>query len=83
MNDDDLDSLIEATELVVMTQFGSTAMLQRKLDLTYAEAGQMMDLLESHGVVGQEQKSRTRDVRIPVSRLATTLDRLRREGGAA
>lgn len=54
----------EAAHAIVLSQQGSTSMIQRRFAIGYNRAGRLMDQLEAAGIVGAAQGSKPRDVLI-------------------
>ncbi len=72
----------EAAHAVVISQQGSTSMIQRRFSIGYNRAGRLMDQLEAAGIVGPAQGSKPRDVLIQdENSLNVTLMQI--HGGAA
>lgn len=60
---DDLDDMFEqAARMIVLEQYGSTSLLQRKMQIGYNRAGRLMDQMEALGLVGPANGSKPRDV---------------------
>ena len=60
-----LDPLFkEAARSIVLSQQGSTSMVQRRFSIGYNRAGRLMDQLERAGIVGTAQGSKPREVLI-------------------
>ena len=55
----------EAARAIVLSQQGSTSMIQRRFSIGYNRAGRLMDQMEKAGIVGATQGSKPREVLIP------------------
>lgn len=69
----------EAARSVIVSQQGSTSMIQRRFSIGYNRAGRLMDQLEKAGIVGAAHGSKPRDVLISdENQLAAIMSQLRR-----
>nr|MBP8936048.1 DNA translocase FtsK [Prevotella sp.] len=70
----------EAAHAIVLSQQGSTSMIQRRFSIGYNRAGRLMDQLEHVGIVGSAQGSKPREVLIQdENQLNTLIRQLRSE----
>ena len=75
-----MDPLFEdAARSIVVSQQGSTSMIQRKFSIGYNRAGRLMDDLQKAGIVGEAMGSKPREVLITdMNSLETLLASLRK-----
>ena len=79
-----LDPLFEeAARAIILTQQGSTSMIQRRFSIGYNRAGRLMDQLEKAGVVGQAQGSKPREVLLTDENSLVSLITQLKSSGAA
>ena len=76
---EDLELLLTAAELIITSQFGSTAMLQRKLRVGFAKATRITELLEEQKILGRARGSKGREVLVEPDELPAVLAQLRGE----
>jgi Ftsk gamma domain len=74
---------MRAAELVVTSQFGSASMLQRTMRVGYATAGELLDLLETSGIVGPPAGAGAREVLVKPDELDGVLAGLGAAAGPA
>jgi S-DNA-T family DNA segregation ATPase FtsK/SpoIIIE len=70
---------VDAAEYVINRQLGSTSALQRNIRVGFAKAGQLMDLLETWGVVGPADGSMARKVLVSKEQMHELIDAIRGE----
>jgi S-DNA-T family DNA segregation ATPase FtsK/SpoIIIE len=66
--------LVDAIELVVTRQLGSTSMLQRDLGIGFARADRIMTTLEENAVVGPVRAATSREVLVRADQYAEVLE---------
>ena len=59
----DLDEMfVDAAKIIIAEQYGSTSLLQRKMQIGYNRAGRIVDQMENLGMVGPSKGSKPREV---------------------
>ncbi len=69
--------LADAARVVIGAQTGSTAMVQRKLRVTFATAAELMKELERYDVIGPPTGTKPHDVLAAPDQLGEILDQIR------
>jgi S-DNA-T family DNA segregation ATPase FtsK/SpoIIIE len=71
------DFFEEAARMIVSMGQGSTSLLQRRMKIGYSRAGRIMDELHQAGIVGPQEGSKMREVRIKPDELELLLQQLK------
>lgn len=71
------DNLVRAAELIIVAQYGSQTMLERKLRIAHDEAGALLDELQLAGVVGPPTDTGTRPLLVTSDELDVALRKVR------
>jgi S-DNA-T family DNA segregation ATPase FtsK/SpoIIIE len=71
------DFFDEAARMIVSMGQGSTSLLQRRMKIGYARAGRIMDELHMAGIVGPQEGSKMREVRMKPDELEMFLQQLK------
>ncbi len=71
------DFFEEAARMIVSMGQGSTSLLQRRMKIGYARAGRIMDELHMAGIVGPQEGSKMREVRMKPEELEMFLQQLK------
>jgi S-DNA-T family DNA segregation ATPase FtsK/SpoIIIE len=67
----------EAARMIVSMGQGSTSLLQRRMKIGYSRAGRIMDELHQAGIVGPQEGSKMREVRMKPDELELFLQQLK------
>ena len=71
------DFFEEAARMIVSMGQGSTSLLQRRMKIGYSRAGRIMDELHQAGIVGPQEGSKMREVRMKPDEVELLLQQLR------
>jgi len=71
------DFFDEAARMIVSMGQGSTSLLQRRMKIGYARAGRIMDELHQTGIVGPQEGSKMREVRMKPDELEMFLQQMK------
>lgn len=73
----DVELLVAAAEMVIMSQWAAAETLHRKFRVGMAETGRLLVALEKHGVVGPDQRPEPREVLKKEADLDAVLEAIR------